>query len=500
MSVMIELARLRATATGSAEPIATVRHVHLESDPFVLVPLTMAGEACAPLAMLAGNNRSSPTLLSVHQPRDRTERFGFVERLAKLVLPYLAALLVDTESYVSGSAKEERRRALRGPQLIVPNGEGIGWLRQLGRLTRLRATDGPFAVSPDVVLLGKWLTWFTDRSEVPGTAVLMAMTRVLTEHWATGQSSAEDSHLASVLAWIDPPAGRSGAAAARDAEDPAIGPPAGPATDPVFDATTLQRLMTGYDEATNDRTRQAFAREMDRELEGQMMPTWEAVWRGIELLQELPEGGHVADRRQRDRAEFSAYGTYLIEDGRPQGRRDQAVGAARRLARLEEAEQLYQVERAFDDPLVMAEHELSGEAFTGVVVDRAPDRLDDSGARPKRRPTVTLRVAELPRVEVGVVVRSPTRRAQAAEVKAITAAGTDDFDVLLEITGGLGRGYRQPLPPGAVPELGEELTFTTLDPAQQPSRFPSAENTPWTHGGPPQPYEPTADDAEEVWA
>ncbi|MFD8786351.1 hypothetical protein [Kitasatospora sp. NPDC059599] len=460
----------------------------------------MAGEACAPLAMLAGIERSSPTLLTVHQPRDRAERFGFAERLSELVLPYLAALLADTESYLAGAAKEERHRALRGPQLIVPNGGGIGWLGRLGRLTRLRATDGPFAVSSDVVLLGKWLTWFKDRSEVPGTAVLMAMTRVLTAHWATGQSNAEDSHLASVLAWIDPPAGRSGAAAARDAEDPALCPPAGPSTDPVFDATTLQSLMTGYDEATNDRARKAFAREMDRELKGQMLPTWDAVWRGIELLRGLPEGGHVTDRRRRDRAEFSAYGMYLIEDGRPQGRRDQAVGAARRLAQVEEAEQLHQVERAFDDPLVMAEYELSGEAFTGVVVDRAPDRLDDSGARPKRRPTVTLRVGELPRIEVGAVVRSPARRAQPAEVVAIAAAGAGDFDVLLEITGGLGRGYRQPLPPGAVPELGEELTFTTLDPTRQPSRFPATENTPWTHGGPPQPYEPTADDAEEVWA
>ncbi|MFB6888348.1 hypothetical protein ACFCX4_03410 [Kitasatospora sp. NPDC056327] len=500
MSVMTELARLRATATAEAEPVTTVRHVHLEAEPFVLVPLTLAGEACAPLAVLAGTDPATPTLLTVHQPRDRAERFRFVERLAGLLLPHLNERLADTETYVTGAAKEEKSRALLAPQLIVPNGEGIGWLGRLGRLTRLRAVEGPYAVSPDVVLLGKWLTWFKDRSELPGTTVLMAMTRMLAGHWATGRSSAEDSHLASLLAWIAPPAGLTGAAAARASEDPALFPPAGPATDPVFDATTLQGLMAGYDEAANDRARQGFAREMDRELMGQVLPTWGAVWRGIELLHELPEGGHVAERRQRDRTAFSAYGAYLVEDGRPQGRRDQAVGAARRLAGLEEAEQLYQVQRAFDDPLVMAEYELTGEAFTGVVVGRDPDRLDDSGGRPKRRPTVTLRVTELPRVSVSAVVRSPARRGHPAEVKAISPAGRGGFEVLLEITGGLGRGYRQPLPPGTVPEFGEELTFTTLDPAQHPSRLPATENTPWTHGGPPQPYEPTADDAEEVWA
>ncbi|KPC90128.1 hypothetical protein ADL27_37435, partial [Streptomyces sp. NRRL F-6602] len=43
------LARLEAVRTGRAQPAATVLHRHLSARPLVLVPLTTAGEAGAPL-------------------------------------------------------------------------------------------------------------------------------------------------------------------------------------------------------------------------------------------------------------------------------------------------------------------------------------------------------------------------------------------------------------------------------------------------------------------
>ncbi|HZX37018.1 MAG TPA: hypothetical protein VFF37_01545, partial [Streptomyces sp.] len=56
MSVLSTVATLTASRTGRAEPLTTVRHQHLDEKPFVLVPLTLAGEACAPLAALAGTD------------------------------------------------------------------------------------------------------------------------------------------------------------------------------------------------------------------------------------------------------------------------------------------------------------------------------------------------------------------------------------------------------------------------------------------------------------
>ncbi|MFD0228839.1 hypothetical protein ACWGPD_17450 [Streptomyces hirsutus] len=287
-----------------------------------------------------------------------------------------------------GADKEERRRPLRAPRLLVPNGDGIACIRLLGRLTRLRAVEGPYAVDPSVPLLGKWLTWFADRAGFPGSGLLQAVTRLLAAHWATGQSAAEDSPLASLLAWIDPPGGRTGAQAAREAEDPLLFPPAGTATDVVFDQT-LHDLMFRYDEAGDDRGREALGRQIDRELRGQMLPTWELVWRGVDLLRSLPEGGHVPERWAYDRRLFAEYATYLEEDGRPQARRDHAVGAARRLARMEEAMARYDTERAFDDHRVLRSAGTSrcgqGDQVPGAPRTEGRDRRGGPGERRPHR-------------------------------------------------------------------------------------------------------------------
>ncbi|TGB13583.1 hypothetical protein [Streptomyces sp. MZ04] len=495
MSTLTTVATLHATRTGHAEALSTVRHQHVDERPFVLVPLKLAGEACAPLAAMAGTDPERPVLLTVHQPQNRDARFAFCAELAGLLLTHIEACRSATETYTAGRPQEERTRATRAPQILVPTTDAIAYLRLLARSTRLRATEGPHAVDPSVPALGKWLTWATDAAEFPGSSTLLAMTRTLTAHWATGQSPAENANLASLLAWIDPPPGRTGAEAARVAEDPAACPPAGPATDPVFDQQ-LYDLMTRHRAASSTAARAAAARQIDLELRGQLLPTWQLMWRGIELLRALPAGRHVADRWTLDRTLFTSYADYLDEDGRPQARRDHAVGAARRLARLEEATARYEAERAYDDPLVMAEYELTGEAFSGTVVERDPDRLDTSGRTPRRRPTITLRTREPVRLAVGDLVRCPARPSQKAVIVSLDA---EHRAVLVEITGGLGQGYKKPLPAGTVPELDEQLTFSTLDPRGMLTPLPAEEDTPWTHGGPPAPYEPTDEDAEEIW-
>ena len=48
---------------------------------------------------------------------------------------------------------------------------------------------------------------------------------------------------------------------------------------------------------------------------------------------------------------------------------------------------------------------------------------------------------------------------------------------------------------------GDAVTYTTLRDDFQPApQFPSREETPWTHGGPPPEYVPTDDDAQEAWS
>ena len=467
MSTLTALARAQAFAAGRAEPIATVRHLHVHDRPLVLIPLAMAGEANAPLALLAGTAYSAPELLVVGQPRNRDERFAFASALASIVVPYVESFTGVAEPIAVDRGRDVRYRFVDAPQVWVPNTAGVDFLRLLGRSTRFRTVDGEYPVEPGVPLLGRWLTFFANSAEVPGSALLLNAVQALGLHWATGQSSAEDASLAALLAWISPPPGMSAIDAARLAEQSA---PAGPATDPEFDNRVLAPLLSAGD---LDRLT-----EVLREV---LTPTWKLMWQSLSLLRELPVGARVGGRWDGDRDAYSAFVQHLADGGPPQPRRDGAVAAAARLSRLENAATRYAVQRAFDDPLVMAEYRLSGAAFTGVVTLAKADRVDDSGKRPVLRPRIMVEAAEPVRVERGTVLTSPARPAQKATVISITGS-----DVLLELSGGMGR--KLVAEPGSVPAVGERLLLTTLSESFRPgAAFPDPDSTPWTHGGPPVP-------------
>ncbi|MFC7279406.1 hypothetical protein ACFQS1_36040 [Paractinoplanes rhizophilus] len=470
MSTVVALARAQAFAAGRAQPIATVRHLHVHDRPFVLIPLAMAGEANAPLAAMLGTTPGAPRLLVVSQPRNRDERFAFAASLAAHLVPYLTSFAGESEAVAVDRGRDVRHRFVDAPQVWVPNTGGADFLRLFGRSTRFRRVDGDHPVPPSVPLLGRWLTFLAGAAEMPGSALLLTAVQALGLHWATGQSGAEDNHLGSLLAWIE-----SGATAAREAER---GPVAGPATDPHFDNHVLAPLIAQSDPA------------LPSVLHDLLLPTWERMWRSLDLLRALPPGDRVASRWDSDRDTYSAYVRHLLEDGAPQPRRDGAVAAAARLQRLENAAARYAVQRAFDDPLVMAEYRLAGVAFGGVVTLANPDRVDDSGKRSVLRPRIMVATTETVRVEAGATLTSPARPAQKAKVISVTRTATG-YDVLLELSGGMGR--KLVAEPGSVPAVGERLLLTTLSEAYRPgASFPDPSETPWTHGGPPSP-EPSAE-------
>lgn len=475
MSLLTSLARLRALEAGVAQPIATVRHCHVSARPLVFIPLKVAGEAAAPLAAMAGTDPEAPRLLVVTRPRDRDLRFAWAAELAGVVLPYVEGFLGETETVERRNA-DPYERTLDAPQLVVPNRAAVGFTRLLGRSTRFRRTDGPYPVPEGVPPLGRWLTYFAERAGYPGSSLMLAATDELGRHWASGQSALEDANLAALMAWIE---GRP----SDETEDPLVWPPAGPATDPGFDAEVLAPAL---DSGSAERITEA--------LRTQLAPTWRLVWRAIELLRDLEPGACVAQRWEQDRASFSGMAAQLAEGAPPQARRDGAVAAAARLARMERAQAAYDVQRAYDDPLVMAEYRLTGEAFAGEVVDTVPDNAEGEGRSRKLRPLVTVKTDDPVRIPPGTALGTPQRRGQGAEL-----VEAHDGLVTVKITKGMGRG-RAPAP-GSVPEVGERVCYTTLtDEFQGAPALPEPEDTPWTHGGPPQPYEPSDEDALEEWS
>ncbi|MFI9819253.1 hypothetical protein ACIHFC_02060 [Streptomyces sp. NPDC052013] len=525
MSLIATLARLEAVSTGRAQLAATVRHRHLSDRPLVLVPLITAGEAGAPLGALAGTDRDAPRLLVVPQPRDRDLRFAFLAELADVVLPYVdsygdsveAAERTETDPETGKRVKVEVELCADAPQLIVPSRAGIDLVRLLGRSMRFRRTaeqdpEAPFPAPPRVPLLGRWLTHFGERARVPGSSLLLAMTDVLSRHWATGQSSLEDQHLGALLAWIAPPEGRTGADAAReaelarDADGQLLHPPAGPATDPAFDNKLLAPAIEAY-----DRARTALAAAEDgvqadarlgaltaaerriRDLvESRTLPTWEAVWRGLDLLRELPEGAHVEERWTRDRWSFTGHRDRVLAGEPPQPRRDDAVTAANKLATREREQARLEAQEALDDPLVMAGRRLSGEAFAGEVTDVVMTYTDSK--RPSPRPLITVRTDDRPHLgERARVYRSLNGKPQTAE---FVAREEDGGVLVLRVLDKMGRG-REP-EQGSVPEKGDRICFTLFE--HEPrggAKLPDPEETPWTHGGPPG-EEPVAEPADPV--
>ncbi|MFD9038494.1 hypothetical protein [Streptomyces bottropensis] len=520
MSLIATLARLEAVSSGRAQPTATVLHRHLSDRPLVLVPLTTAGEAGAPLGALVGTDRDAPRLLVVPQPRDRDLRFAFLAELADIVLPYVdsyadvveAAERSETDPETGKRVKVEVELCADAPQLILPSRTGIDLVRLLGRSMRFRRTaeqdpEAPHPAPPRVPLLGRWLTHFGERARVPGSSLLLALTDLLSRHWATGQSGVEDQHLGSLLAWIDPPEGESGEVAARraelarDAEGQLLCPPAGPATDPAFDNKLLAPAIERYDRArlalaaaedgleADDRlgALTAAEREIRALVESRTRPTWDAVWHGLDLLRALPEGAHAADRWTRDRWSFTGHRDRIVAGEPPQPRIDDAVTAANKLAAREREQARLDAQEALDDPLVMAGRRLAGEAFAGEVTDVV--MAYSEGKRPSPRPLVTVRTEDRPHLgERAKVYRSLGGKPQTAEFVGYETdadgEGPDGGLLVLRIMDKMGRGKEPEA--GSVPEKGDALCFTLFEHDQRGgAKLPDPEETPWTHGGPP---------------
>ncbi|WP_432753252.1 hypothetical protein ACE1OA_21920 [Streptomyces sp. JL2001] len=523
MSLISTLARLEAVESGRAQPLATVRHRHVAERPLVLVPLTTAGEAGAPLGALVGTDREEPRLLVVAQPRDRDLRFAFLADLAEEVLPYIdgftdgveAAERNETDPETGKKVKVEVELCADAPQLIVPSRAGVEYVRLLGRSMRFRRTveqdpETPFPAPPRVPLLGRWLTHFGERARVPGSSLLLSATDLLNRHWATGQSSLEDQHLGALLAWIDTDGSESGAQAAlraelgRDRDGQLVCPPAGPATDPAFDNRLLAPAVERFDrarqalgaaedgETADDRLGELHGaeREIRRLIASQLAPTWHAVWRALDLLRELPEGARVADRWTRDRWSFTGHRDRVTAGEPPQPRRDDAVTAARKLAAREQAQGQLEAQEALDDPLVLAGRRLSGEAFVAEVVEVTMAWSESK--RPSPRPLLTVRTDDRPHLgapgaspaEGGAkvkVYRSLEGRPQTAEFVRYEADGS----LVLRITDRMGRS-KEPAE-GSVPQKGERIAWTLFEHEQRVgAKLPDPEETPWTHGGPPR--------------
>jgi hypothetical protein len=498
MSIWVAAARLEAAERRIAEPIAAYHHRRLTDRPLVIIPLFLTGEASAPLAVAIGSARSERQILTVPQPRSLQQRDVLVTRLAQIIMAYVDAHTSARSTRVDTKGKEHSWYT-NAPQIIVPNPAGITALAHIGRMTRFSRVDGPYALDPIVPRCGCWLTFFADRGEQAGSALLTSATDLLCEQWATGQSPEEDTSLPALLAWIDPPEGFDALEAARTTEDPLLVPPAGPATDPGFDNAHLEGAMSAYDKAhraDDQRAQREAVERLTDALTTQLAPTWESVWNAISLLRALPEAPSAAARWLTDCEAFTTYSDYLESGGLPQPRRDSPRAAAERLARLEQAQTEYDARRALEDPMILAERRCEGEAFTGTVTTREPDRTETSGKnRTVLRPRFTLTTQDPLRLGSGSGLLASPGMPQGHRAKIIAIAADKGVStVTLEVTKGMGTPKKPT--PGTVPDIGREVSYTLAPDYRPTPKFPPAEQTPWTHRHPDPAHENRPEDEQ----
>lgn len=452
---------LQAAADRRAVATTTRRHVHLGSRPLVVVGYHLAGDPGAPLALVWGTARDqAPHCMVVPEPRNRALRFEALDQFATELLAYLSRF----------EPLDDAGTCVDAPQLVVPNAATAEWLGGIvGRFTRNLRTDGDAPPPASVPLAGKHLSFFGDL--LPGSSVVIAATDALTLHWQTGQLPSEDLNLAALLGWIDPPEGLDGPAAARLGEQ---APPAGPDSDPNWDAEVLAELIQSWHAAGDDQVAQAAVREeLEEEIREQLMPAWRDCWRALDQLGALPAGDHVAGRSLSDRKAWTAHCARMAE-GRAFFRNiPTPVQAAARLRFLESRTEELQREMAWDDPLVMAGLVASGEALAGrvVAVDRDRQALNSNGRR-QRRPMITVEpVLDFAR-PAGTTLYLSTHPSVKLEVLPNDASGLIRAEVL--------KGANQTKTVGLLPTAGDEIVLSPYGRAEFYQRS-SVQEIPWTH-------------------
>lgn len=473
MSTLDAYLALRAANERRAVPKATCRHVHLSNRPLVIIGYHLAGDVGAPLALMWGTDRSTrPRTAVVPEPRNRQLRFDALAMFGYAFVEYLAAYSETTSERRRGGQTEFV--CVDAPQIVVPNRATFEWLFGIvGRFTRHLRTDGSPAVPPIVPLAGKHLSFF--HNLLPGNSLVLPATEILSTHWQTGQLASEDLNLSALLGWIAPGEDTDGPAAAREGE---VLPPAGPLSDPNWDAEVLSDLIGQWHAARTDATRTAVWGEFDAEIREQFNHTWEECWHALHLLDALPEGGSVADRWDRDRERWTRHHIAMAKGTARFRNIPTPVQSAKTLNLLERTTTDLQAEKALDDPLVMAAYVVSGEALSARVASVDATRTIPGPKRRVRRPLVTLE----PLLPFNRPAGTVLFLASAPEIEFEVVSATGD---VVHVQVNKGAVSRRTL--GRLPNPGDEVV---LSPFGNSKYYPPPQygEVPWTHR-PPEPTE-----------
>lgn len=373
-AILVAEARKRGRAVRSAR----VRHVHLTRDPLGILLWQLGAEPFTAAAFAWGFGPQDRDMVVPGEPRNRELAFRALLGVAYEFNPWF-----ETGEKPDGSRRSDL------PQVVLPNRGNLTLLRRLGRRLAFLPTDGLNPADPELVQFGRHLSFLAEYARTPGQSLVVVLTDVLREHWATELSPMEAQNLPALDAWIEPGASKSGYEASLVAESLEIGPlPTGD------DDETVEPLVRAFNKGRAGRTDEAAVRALRKPIEAHyerlVERGWPLLWRALDRERGLPEAQRVGRRWKQDAEALDWHLDWVVHKGGRLATRYTHKRAAFTLKKWEDAQSLLGAEHALDDPLRMIGSMLKNDAVAGTVVDFNGEHREKPGKRRVRRPLVTL--------------------------------------------------------------------------------------------------------------
>jgi hypothetical protein len=301
-----------AIEAGRGRRTSSFCHRHLESEPLALVLWQLGAEPFSVAAAAWGTSEDRVHSAVAGDPRDRTLAFAALLELATQFNPWFEAPAADREADEGGY--NENGVARRAPQIVVANGPTLALLGRLGRRLAYLPIDGEHAADPQLVRFGRHLQFLHEHAGRPGQQLVVVLTELVGSNWATGQTSVERQSLAALDAWIAPPEGMDGFAAAALAEEFPVGPlPRGD------DDERLDPLIARFNEVREKQTDPRVVAPLLAPIADHYRPllagAWEVVWRCLRREAEYPEAPSCSRRWLEDRRAYSRHMDWMEQAG-----------------------------------------------------------------------------------------------------------------------------------------------------------------------------------------
>jgi hypothetical protein len=376
----------RAFRCGRALRSASRRHRRLVPRPLAVVLFQLGAEQFSAAALGWGERVDRMEMAVAGEPRNPDLAFAALLRFARWFNPRFEAHGADRETFTRGESRFTRARS--APQVLVANAATVEMLGRLGRRLAYLSTEGPRAADPALVRLGRHLRFLWDHWATAGQQLLVCLTDLLNDHWASPLSPLEGQSLAALDAYIQPAPGQHGFNAAAAAEGLSVGPvPAG------AEDETLKPLVERFNERRGGSTAPKVVGPLLGPIEAHycrlVEGAWRLLWRCRDREAALPEARSVGRRWDEDRDAYTRHLDWLARSGLRRTRQTPRQ-AAMTLCDLEEAARLVEAEEACDDPLRMIPALLQHKAVRGRVAAVDLEHRERATKAMVRRPLVTL--------------------------------------------------------------------------------------------------------------